>query len=378
METGAAPPRSAATRATVRPPQRTGTALARAVGLLVAGVVVLGIYAGSRGFKDFDTALVSYAAATVVAAFGLGYRYAIWLSRPPTMRYFRRGLSLLFTPRRLPANLARLAVLVWDNLLAQRFIQRRSRLRWAAHACISWGCLLAAAVTFPLSFGWVRFETPPDSQEIYDLYVFGLRMARFPIDSLVGQLVFNVLVLSAALVIAGVLLALMRRARDRGELAVQDAGNDLLPLILLFAIASTGVLLSVSTRFMHGFHYTFLSQLHAITVIFTLLYLPFGKFFHIFQRPTQLTLDFYRRAGAEGEPQRCSSCAEPFASALHITDLKQVEAELGIRYSSTQGRHYQDVCPACRRKNLARIQDGLWQAARRREEGRASWPGSPS
>jgi hypothetical protein len=263
--------------------------------------------------------------------------------------------------------------LLWDNILAQRFIQKRSWLRWTAHACMSWGCILAAAVTFPLSFGWIRFETPPDSQEIYDAYVFGVRMLRFPIKSLVGELVFNVLVISAALVIVGVMLALWRRARDRGELAVQDIGNDLLPLLLLFAISSTGVLLAVSTRFMHGFHYNFLSQLHAGTVIITLLYLPFGKFFHIFQRTTQLTLDFYRRAGVEGAAARCASCDAPFASALHIADLKQVEVELGIRYSlgNDKAPHYQDVCPACRRKNLAKIQDALWQAARRGEGGRS-------
>jgi hypothetical protein len=88
-------------------PQR-GTALARIFGLLAAGIVILGIYVGSRGLRDFDTALVSYAAATVFAAFGVGYRYAIWLSRPPTMRYFRRGLELLFAPRepRAPRPLA--------------------------------------------------------------------------------------------------------------------------------------------------------------------------------------------------------------------------------------------------------------------------------
>ena len=342
-----------------------GQALGRTAGLIAAGIVLLGIYFGSRGLKDFDTALVSYAAATVFSAFGLAYRLAIWLRRPPTWRYFVRGLALFFEPRRLPQNLVRGVRLLWDNLLAQKFIGRRSPLRWAAHACLFWGCMLAAAVTFPLSFGWIRFETPPDSQQLYDAYVFGVRVLRFPIDSLVGALVFNLLVISSALVMAGVFLALFRRARDRGELAVQDLETDLLPLILLFAIAATGMLLSVSTRFMHGFNYTFLSQFHAVTVIFTLLYLPFGKFFHIFQRPIQLTLDFYRRSAAEGTQARCLCCDQPFAAELHIGDLKSVQAELGIRFRLASGEHYQDICPPCRRKNIALLQDGLWRAARR-------------
>ncbi len=177
------------------------------------------------------------------------------------------------------------------------------------------------------------------------------------------MLVFDILDVSAVLVIAGVALAIARRARDRGSLAVQQFANDLLPLLLLFAIAVSGLLLTVSTHWMRGFHYGFLAQFHAITVIFTLLYLPFGKFFHIFQRPAQLSLDFYRRAGAAGPAARCSACDEPFATSLQVGDLKAVQADLGIRYE-LEGGHYQDVCPACRRKNLALLQDGLWRTAR--------------
>ena len=55
---------------------------------------------------------------------------------------------------------------------------------------------------------------------------------------------------------------------------------------------------------------------------------------------------------------------------MHIDDLKQVERELGIRYEAVdlksdttdeRAAHYQDVCPACRRKNLALTQDALWR-----------------
>jgi hypothetical protein len=58
-----------------------------------------------------------------------------------------------------------------------------------------------------------------------------------------------------------------------------------------------------------------------------------------------------------------------FASRMHIDDLKQVERELGITYeavpmtgtTSDVAAHYQDVCPACRRKTLALTQDALWR-----------------
>ncbi|HVE84330.1 MAG TPA: hypothetical protein VND93_15845, partial [Myxococcales bacterium] len=291
-------------------PAPGGSDAARATlwGLAVAAVLLAGIYLGSRGLKDFDTALVPYASASVFAAFGIGYRYSMWLRRPPTRLYWRRGWRLFLTPRRLPGNLLHLVRLLWDNLLAQKFIERRSPARWAAHAGIFWGCLLAALVTFPLSFGWIRFETTRDSQALYEAFVFGVRVARFPLGTVAAELAFNVLVISALLVLIGVFLALWRRARDRGALAVQQFASDLLPLILLFAISATGLLLTVSARFLNGFHYGFLAQFHAVTVIFTLLYLPFGKFFHIFQRPAQLSLAYYRRAGAQSGPATCLRC----------------------------------------------------------------------
>ena len=180
---------------------------------------------------------------------------------------------------------------------------------------------------------------------------------------------FNALDISAVLVLAGIGIAMWRRARDRGALAVQQLSADLMPLFLLFAISVTGLLLTVSTHAVHGYHYEFLSQFHAITVIFTLLYLPFGKFFHIFQRPAQLSIEFYLRESAAGPQALCARCGAAFAGRLHIDDLKQVEAALEIKYAALAA-HYQDVCPPCSRKLVAVTQDALWRGrGRSRPEG---------
>lgn len=340
---------------------RVDVARATGWGLFTASLVVAAIYFGSRRLRDFDAALVPYAGASVFSAFGLGYRYSMWLTKPPTRLYWWRGWRLVFAPSRVVGNLSHLARLFAVNIVAQRFIEKRSPLRWAAHWCIFWGSILAAAVTFPLSFGWIRFETADEAQRTYQAFVFGLRAFRFDLSSWVAPLVFNVLDVSAVLVLAGVILALWRRGRDRGALAVQQLANDLLPLVMLFAVSITGLFLTASTHFMRGLHYGFLSQLHAVTVIFTLLYLPFGKFFHIFQRPAQLGVAFYREAGAESGQARCAVCGAPFASRMHVDDLKQVERELDIRFADAAGGvHYQDVCPQCRRRNLALVQDRLW------------------
>jgi hypothetical protein len=327
-------------------------------GISAAALVAIGIFFGSRHLRDFDVALVPYAGASVFSAFGLGYRYSMWLTKPPTRLYWWRGWRLFFAPSNVVRNVWRLTALFAVNIVAQRFIEKRSPLRWAAHWCIFWGCILAAAVTFPLSFGWIHFETA-GSQEAYRAFVFGLPIFTFDLASPIAPLVFNVLDISAVLVMAGVSLALWRRGTDRSSLAVQQFAADLLPLVMLFAVSITGVFLTVSTHLMLGLHFVFLSQLHAVTVIFTLLYLPFGKFFHIFQRPAQLGVAFYKEAGARGEQAQCARCGARFASRMHVEDLKLIEGELGIAYAAGDV-HYQDICPPCRRKSLALTQDALW------------------
>jgi hypothetical protein len=334
-------------------------------GLVCAGVLVAAMFLGSRRFRDFDPALVSYAGATVFAAFGLGYRYSMWLRRPPTRMYWFRGWQVFLKPSRLPANLALLVRLFFRNFFAQRFIEKRSHLRWAAHWFIAWGCILAAAVTFPLSFGWVRFETAPNDPSIYYAFASGIHVFSFKLSSWLAPLIFNILDIAAVMVLLGVALALWRRARDRGALSVQQFANDMMPLLMLFAISITGLFLTASTHLFRGLNYGFLSQLHAATVIATLVYLPFGKFFHIFQRPAQLGVDFYRRAGHDGPAMDCIRCGKPFATALHMNDLKTVEGQLGIEYQLESGAHYQQVCPRCRRQNLALVQDMLWREERR-------------
>lgn len=331
-------------------------------GLVVAFILIAGIVVGSRGLRDFDPALVSYAGATVFAGFGIGYRYAMWLRRPPTRLYWYRGWQIFLEPKKLVSNIGRLGRIFWNNIFLQRFIERRSKVRWTAHWFIAWGCLLAAAVTFPLSFGWIRFETARDTQDIYNAFVFGIPMGSFHLGTPIADLAFNILDISAVMVLTGIFFAMWRRGRDRGAMTVQQFSNDLLPLVLLFSISITGLFLTASTHLMNGLHYVFLSQIHAVTVILTLLYLPFGKFFHIFQRPAQLGVDFYKHAGEVGPQALCLRCGQPYGTRLQMDDLKEVQSALAIKYQMADGTHYQDVCPACRRKNLALTQDGLWKS----------------
>jgi NNP family nitrate/nitrite transporter-like MFS transporter len=58
------------------------------------------IVVGSRNLQHFDAALVGYTFATLFAAFGISYRYAMWLHRPPTRMYWRRGWQAFFSRER--------------------------------------------------------------------------------------------------------------------------------------------------------------------------------------------------------------------------------------------------------------------------------------
>ena len=317
---------------------------------------------GSRNLAHFDAALVGYTFATLFATFGITYRYAMWLQRPPTRMYWRRGWRAFFDPRRLPVNLLGLGRRAVVELALNRFIFRRGMLRGAAHWAIMWGSILAAAITFPLVWGWIHFETVPGKLDTYRSYLFGVPAGDFRVDSLIAFVIFHGLVWASILVLLGVMLAFRRRMVDHGAAAVQEFGEDVLPLILLCAISVTGLALTISYTWMRGYAYEFLAIFHAVTVIVTLLWLPFGKFFHIFQRPAQLGVAFYKDAGAAGEQARCARCDAPFASAAMIRDLTVVERELGFRYEVSQPAvgHYQRVCPACRRKLFGLAQGAMW------------------
>ena len=330
---------------------------------LILGLLIL---IGSRNLAHFDAALVAYTASVLFATFGLTYRYAMWLQRPPTAVYWKRGWQTFFQSGHRSRNLRAWVSHVFNDILINRFILARDRVRGVTHLLIMWGCIIAIVITFPLVFGWLHFESIPDDLSLYQAYVFGFPAFTFPIDSVFAFFAFHGLVWSSFIVIAGVMLAMRRRMRDEGAAALQLFVEDFLPLFLLFAVSLTGLMLTASYTWMRGYAYDFIAILHAITVIVTFLWLPFGKFFHIFQRPAQLGVRFYKEVGEREEAADCRRCGQPFSSLMHINDLIQVEADLGYSYEipNSEVGHYQGICPPCRRAAVAQAQGRLWQMTR--------------
>jgi len=268
----------------------------------------------------------------------------------------RRGWDA-FRARRIH-NAVALPALVGTNLLAQGFIRRRSQTRWLAHQLVFWGCILAGLVTVPLTLGLLHFQSVGQDAERYQVFFSNFGTLSFDAESIIGWLIFHALDIAAVLVLAGVFIFLSRRLRDPGAIAVERSG-DFLALAGLFAVSVTGLFLTVSSTFLEGRYYSALNTIHALTVILGLMYIPFGKLFHIFQRPANLGVQFYKRANAEGEQARCRACGESFAALQHVDDLKVVLDQLGFDYGIDDGTgrgNYQDMCPGCRRRQVALAQ----------------------
>lgn len=323
--------------------------------VLAAGSLILLIFIGSRGLADFDAALIGYAVATVFAAAAIVYRYTLWITRPPTWQYFKAGWRNFLSWQNFRRYTTLIPVAFWNDLFAQTFIGKRSLLRWIMHLSIFWGAILSALVTFPLVFGWIRFTlVPPDN---YQLWFFGLPVLQFPIQAGTGFALFHALDFTAALLILGVAIALWRRTTDAGLISTQRFDFDLVPPVLLFGIAVTGLSLTASSLLWEGRFYWFLSLTHQVFVVATLLALPFGKFFHIVERPASIGVSLYQtvkqdaeREGAASQVAQCRRCGEPLPSKAFIVDLKNTLRDLNQNYDlGPELGSLQDYCPTCKR-----------------------------
>ncbi|MEX2973063.1 hypothetical protein [Streptomyces sp. C184] len=349
-------PRSLAVRATL---------MGSVAALLLSAAIVL----GSRMLRDFDSALLPYAVATVFLAFGIAYRCTVRCSDPAARRLHRQARPTLFSkdarsredatrveissadappadvsstdapsagvasaefpnaeipsadvssdgsprqrsprqglsrvgsrdeslseedlrslpeedPRRASAALPRETV---AGLGFRKFVGAHSAARWVAHQLLFWGCLLAVLISIPLVWGWLTFTaaTGPGPGPGYDMRIWGFRVIGFDSSDVVGWIVFHGLDLAALLVIAGAGYFLRRRLRDRAAAPGARVAYDLVPLLALLVVSVTGLLLTFSALFLHGGGYRLLALLHMASVVFTLVYLPFGKFFHPVQR----------------------------------------------------------------------------------------------
>lgn len=320
--------------------------------------VVISFY-GSRKLQNFDPALIAYLFGTLFALFGVVYRYCVWLQRPPTRMYFKRTWQLVFT-RSFFIHVYTLLKDSVKNLLLQQFIYPRGRKRWIAHFMLAVGCLAAFAITIPLTLGWINFTLDPATAldprmtKLYNANFFGFKVMSFKLGSVLAFLIFHALTWCSWLVIAGAVIFLVRRLTNAGLIASQTFEGDLLPLILLIIISLTGLGLNFSYAFMKGIAYDFMSVTHAIAVILFLVWIPFGKFFHIIQRPAQIGAHIYKQEGKKRGMAVCPHTGKEFTTQLHVDDLKIVTKEVGFDFTLEDGTSHLDYSPEGKRSLLAK------------------------
>lgn len=390
MEQSLLPPRDAGAEQNapinrgLHPPARFALGLrtqAILYGILAAAILVGLIALGSRGFHWFDATLIGYAVASVFAAAAITYKYSFWLARPPTGRYWRRSWQLFLSY----ANFRRYTALIptaFFDLFSQQFIRRRGVYRWLTHQCIFWGVILSCCITFSLTFGWIRMTLTPAGYHL--LWFFGFALFAFPIDSALGFFIYHALDFTAILLFIGLILAFHRRFHDLSLISVQRFGFDLMPLALLMAIVVTGLALTADSTWLRGAYYWYISLTHEVVVVLWLISLPFGKFFHLIERPATVGIELYWRTGEHTEMQKCARCGDEFAPVRFIQDLKKTLLDVGEDYTlneavvaqrshestgtlveeqTTRALWWQDLCPSCKRvtraqANLAALDPG--------------------
>lgn len=325
------------------------------VTILAAGLVFL----GSRDLQNFDPALIAYLFGTLFALFGITYRYAVWIQRPPTKMYFKRSFQIFFSGRFLPYLIYTAKEFI-QNIALQKFIYPREKKRWLAHLMLAFGCVMAFAITIPLTFGWIHFTLEPasgldpEAPKLYNAHFFGFEMMQFELGTFVAFMIFHALNWCSFLVIAGCIFFLIKRFTHGGLISTQTFEGDLLPLLLLIIVSVTGLALTLDYQFMKGIAFDFMAITHAVSVIIFLIWIPFGKFFHIIQRPAQIGARIYKKEGVKQGMAKCPVTGEEFATKMHIKDLRTVTRELGFNFDLENGKSHLDYSPEGKRDLLAK------------------------
>ena len=203
---------------------------------LFSALLAVAIVLGSRNLAHFDAALVGYTFATLFATFGITYRYAMWLQRPPTRMYWRRGWQVFFAAaaaRRQPrCGFAQRAVVEVARQSLHLPPRRAARARALADH-VGLPPRRRDHVPARLRLDSLRDRARRPRHATAPI-VFGFPAGDFPVDSVARRSSSSTAWSGRrSWCIAGVMLAFRRRMRDHGAAAVQQFGEDILPLVLL-------------------------------------------------------------------------------------------------------------------------------------------------
>lgn len=311
-------------------------------------LLFMSMWISTDQFTDIDMALLGYMISSFIFAIGLTIRMCSWLIRPATHQVVKRSFKNLRTKKRMKRNFRSILKTIIDNIILQKFIFKRGIYRGVQHFMIAWGCIGSFAITFGLTFGWMRFDLIDPNT--YQIVVFNIPTVKLAAHGLIAELVYNGLNITAIMVMIGVCMALFRRVKSQDVKVTQRVEFDLFPLYILQSVTLTGLFLTVSYTFLDGWMHPYLTLIHQVTVVVFLVYFPFGKLFHLPIRPLATAVPMNYQEVLKVDTRACKKCGTTYSSDDQITDVKQILAAQSFDLQLTDGSYLADYCPACRRR----------------------------
>lgn len=306
------------------------------------------MWLGTGQFAKIDLMLAGYMVASFIFAIGMTVRLSAWLIRPATRQMIKRSFENMKSRNRTKRNVKSIIKTIVDNIILQKFIFKRGLYRGIQHWLIAWGCIGSFAITFGLTFGWMHFKLIDATT--YQMMVFNLPTIKMQANGLFAELVYNGLNITAIMVLIGVTMALVRRLHNHDLKVTERAEFDVLPLYILLTVTVTGLLLTLSYKFLSGFSHPHLSLIHQITVVLFLIYFPFGKLFHLPIRPLATAVPMNYQEEMMVDTRSCKKCGTKYSSDDQITDVKMILQEQQFDLKLADGTYLADYCPSCRRR----------------------------
>ncbi len=320
----------------------------------VTVILVFTMWIGTGQFAKIDLMLAGYMIGSFVFAIGITVRLAAWLIRPATRQMVKTSIRNIKTGNRTKRNVKSIIKTLVDNIILQKFIFKRGIYRGIQHWLIAWGCIGSFAFTFGLVFGWVHFRLIDATT--YQIMVFNMPMISMHANGFFAAIMYNILNITALMVLVGVIMALVRRLHNHDLKVTERAEFDVLPLYILLAVTVTGLLLTVSYKFLGGFIHPELALVHQITVILFLIYFPFGKLFHLPIRPLAISVPMNYQEEIKVDTRSCKKCGTKYSSDDQISDVKSILHEQQFDLKLEDGTYLADYCPSCRRRIRAMSQ----------------------
>lgn len=314
----------------------------------VVSFLFLTMWIGTGQFVKIDLMLAGYMVASFIFAIGITVRMASWLIRPATNQMIKRSIQNMLSAKRTKRNVMSIVKTIVDNIILQKFIFKRGLYRGIQHWLIAWGCIGSFAITFGLTFGWMHFRLIDATT--YQMMVFNIPTITMQANGIFAEMIYNGLNITALMVLVGVIMALVRRIHNHDLKVTERAEFDLLPLYILLAVTVTGLLLTVSYKFLGGLIHPQLALIHQITVVLFLIYFPFGKLFHLPIRPLATAVPMNYQEEIMVDTRSCKKCGTKYSSDDQIADVKSILHSQQFDLKLEDGSYLADYCPNCRRR----------------------------